>query len=240
MAIRTWMGDWYGKQPAGDVHQRARQIVRSTGGIVRGKFPSRKNGRMIHHEGLLELDAIYLFEASRNIERYREQPSTIRYPDGAKLRRYTPDFEIQLRSGALVLIEIKPQRSLTNQDIQQRLRCVQEHLERSGQSFEILTDAVLRVEPRQANVRAIYHRAAKDQKPFEALSRCANHVLQELPVSLDRVTALLKDSGVTPYCLLLAGILRCDLSIPLCGITQLHLPEDANYDDLLSAKRLGF
>jgi hypothetical protein len=31
---------------------------------MRGKFPSRKNGRMVHHEGLLELDAIYLFEAS--------------------------------------------------------------------------------------------------------------------------------------------------------------------------------
>jgi hypothetical protein len=240
MAIRTWMGDWLGKQPVGDVHQRSRQIVRSTGGIVRGKFPSRKNGRMIHHEGLLELDAIYLFEASPNIERYREQPATVRYPDGAKLRRYTPDFEIKLRSGALVLIEIKPQRSLANQDIQQRLQSVQEHLERSDRSFEVLTDAVLRVQPRQANVRSIYHRAAKDQKPFEALSRRANPFLHDLPASLDRMTALLGDSGVTPYCLLLAGILRCDLSIPLRGTSQLYLPEGVQYDDLLSAKRLGF
>jgi hypothetical protein len=240
MAIRTWMGDWLGKQPVGDVHQRSRQIVRSTGGIVRGKFPSRKNGRMIHHEGLLELDAIYLFEASKNIERYREQPATIRYPDGAKLRRYTPDFEITLKSGGVVLIEIKPQRSLESRNVQQTLRSVQQHLERSSQSFEIITDAVLRVEPRQANVRAIYHRAAKEQRSFEALSRCANHFPPDLPLSMEQVHTLLQGSGVTPYCLLLAGILRCDHSSPLQCTSQLNFSEDVNHDDLLSTKRLGF
>lgn len=57
MPINMWQGYWQGKAPSGIPHQRAREILRPTGGIVRGKFPSRKNGRMVQHEGLLELDA---------------------------------------------------------------------------------------------------------------------------------------------------------------------------------------
>jgi len=77
MPANFWGGCWKGRVPVGDAHSRAREIISPSGGIVRGKFPSRKNSRMIHHEGLLELDAIYLFEASPNIVRYREQPTTI-------------------------------------------------------------------------------------------------------------------------------------------------------------------
>jgi hypothetical protein len=87
MSKHFWQGHWRGRSPAGDIHQRARNIISPSGGIVRGKFPSRKNGRIIHHEGLLELDAIYLFEASPQIVRYREQPQKIYYPDAARLRR---------------------------------------------------------------------------------------------------------------------------------------------------------
>ena len=95
MSENIWEGRWQGRSPFGDVHTRARTVVRPSGGIVRGKFPSRKNGRMVHYEGLLELDAIYLFETSLRIVRYREQPHTYLYPDGEKLRRYTPDFELR-------------------------------------------------------------------------------------------------------------------------------------------------
>ena len=117
MASQLWQGTWLGRSPAGDQHRRSREVVRPTGGIVRGKFPSRKNGRMVHHEGLLELDAIYLFEASPQIVRYREQPVTIKYPDGARLRRYTPDFELVLTTGEVVLIEVKPMRSLKDDEV---------------------------------------------------------------------------------------------------------------------------
>jgi hypothetical protein len=47
---------------------------------------------MVQHEGLLELDAIYLFETTHRVVRYREQPMTLHYPDGTRLRRYTLDL----------------------------------------------------------------------------------------------------------------------------------------------------
>jgi len=141
--------------------QRARKIVLPTGGIVRGKFPSRKNGRMVHHEGLLELDAIYLFEASSLIEKYRKQPETICYPDDTRIRRYTPDFELTLATGELVFIEVKPRRGLCDPEVRHKLDQVAQYLQRSEKSFVILDDETLRNEPRQSNVRAIYHGAPR-------------------------------------------------------------------------------
>jgi hypothetical protein len=66
---------------------------------------------MIHHEGLLELDAIYIFETSPRIVRYREQMPAIRYADGARLRRYTPDFEVVLDTGETITVEVKAART---------------------------------------------------------------------------------------------------------------------------------
>jgi hypothetical protein len=108
MTTNLWSGRWNGRAPVGDNHQRAREVISPSGGIMRGKFPSRKNGRMVHHEGLLELDAIYLLEASPLVTGYREQPTTITYPDGDRVRRYTPDLEVTLDGGASVWIEVKP------------------------------------------------------------------------------------------------------------------------------------
>ena len=47
-----------------NAYRRAREVISPSGGIMRSKFPSRKNKRMVHCEGLLELDAAYLFEVS--------------------------------------------------------------------------------------------------------------------------------------------------------------------------------
>jgi hypothetical protein len=66
MSSNLWLGRWRGVTPAGDNHHRARNVITPLGSIVRGKFPSRKNGRMVHNEGLLELEAIYLFDTVNN------------------------------------------------------------------------------------------------------------------------------------------------------------------------------
>lgn len=40
MASNLWQGTWQGRSPAGDQHRRSREVVRPTGGIMRGKFPT--------------------------------------------------------------------------------------------------------------------------------------------------------------------------------------------------------
>ncbi|MDO8457705.1 MAG: Tn7 transposase TnsA N-terminal domain-containing protein [Burkholderiaceae bacterium] len=240
MNTNLWSGRWKGREPLGDNHQRARNVISPSGGIMRGKFPSRKNGRMVHHEGLLELDAIYLLEASPQVARYREQPTTITYPDGERVRRYTPDLEVTLDCGQSIWIEVKPTRFLQKEDVQHKLGCISAHLKRSNQPFVILTDEVLRQEPRQSNVRTICHRAARIRPTAElgrmVMARCAD----ELPTTLARTTLLLACHGIEPYSLLMAGLLRCDLDKPLSPDTQLKFTKEADHDWFWIAQEHGF
>jgi hypothetical protein len=240
MGTQFWSGHWRGKRPAGNPHERSREVVRSTGGIFRGKFPSRKNGRMVHHEGLLELDAIYLFETSPRIAAYREQPDGFRYPDGEKLRRYTPDFELTLVTGDIVLVEVKPAGRLQEPDTRHKFQCVSQHFDRIGKRFEIFTEGTLRAQPRQSNVRTIYHRASKNALSIDALSMALDRHRGKFPMTLDTAAKLLGAGAVTPYCLLLVGLLRCELTQLLTETTQLELPEDCTHEDLLSQSGLGF
>ena len=184
---------------------------------------------MVHHEGLLELDAIYLFEASPRIVRYREQPLQIRYPDGARLRRYTPDFELVLSTGEIVLIEVKPLRSLEDEEIRHKLDCIADHLRRSGQIFVILTDACLRLEPRQSNLRWVYHQASRVPPSAEAGRTIVRHHCYRFPLLIREAIALFGASGVDPYSLLMAGQLSCGLGETLSLDT--HITPATEADD---------
>ncbi|WP_408283113.1 TnsA endonuclease N-terminal domain-containing protein [Paraburkholderia aspalathi] len=103
-------------------HTPARQVVRPTGGIFRGRFPSRKSGRSVAFESLIERDALLLFEFSRGVASCREQPYSIRYTFEGRSRKYTPDFELSLASGAVLLIEVKPEDKALAPDEGRRLR----------------------------------------------------------------------------------------------------------------------
>lgn len=240
MSSNLWQGRWRGVKPSGDNHRRARNVITPSGGIVRGKFPSRKNGRMIHHEGLLELEAIYLFETSPRIVRYREQPKTIHYPDGARLRRYTPDFELVLSTGEIVFIEVKPVSSLKHDDVRHKLECITEYMRRSETAFVILTDQVIRQEPRLSNLRWIYHRASRIPPTSDAMTVATNRYRNCLPLSLTVASNLSDVGGIDPYSLLLAGHLRCSLDQPISQETLIELNMEADNGWFCIAQEQGF
>ncbi len=240
MTSLFWKGTWNGMTPSGVAHQRARTILRHTGGIMRGKFPSRKTGRMIHHEGLLESDAIYHFECSPLISAYTEQPETIHYPDGKRLRRYTPDFELFLADGSTILVEIKPATQAAKDDTRHKLERITEHLTRVGREFVVVTDLQLRVEPRLGNLRWIYHQAPRirpvDAKGEFALAR----ENARFPASIREVSDVLLPLGLDPYSLLLAGQLICDLDQPVDFDTQLYLAKESNHAWFRLSDRFNF
>lgn len=240
MATNLWSGQWNGRTPVGDVHHRARQVISPSGGIMRGKFPSRKNGRVVHHEGLLELDALYLLEASPRVVRYREQPTTICYPDGGRVRRYTPDLEVTLQSGARIWVEVKPAAFLAREDIRHKLQSVAEHLRRSDQAFIVLTDEVLRQEPRQTNVRTICHQAIRARQTGAIAQSALHWCMTDFPSSLARATKVLAAHGADPYSLLMAGQLRCRLDVPLSPETLLIQTTEADDGWFWLAQEHGF
>jgi hypothetical protein len=195
---------------------------------------------MVHHEGLLELDAIYLFETSPAILRYREQPPTIHYPDGARLRRYTPDFELLLTSGEIVLIEVKPSRSLQDDEVRHKLDRVAEHMLRSGTIFLVLTDTSIRQEPRLSNLRWIYHQAARVPPHPDAQRVAMEQARSHFPASIRAAASFLGMSGIDPYSLLLAGLLNCPLTRPVSLETTIDLATEANHGWFWVAQGHGF
>lgn len=240
MPTNSWNGTWHGLTPTGLVHTRSREIISPSGGIVRGKFPSRKTGRMVHHEGLLELDAIYLFETSPLVASYREQPLKLAYPDGHRLRRYTPDFELTLSSGEIVLIEVKPSRSLQNPEVRHKLTCVAQHLQRSGQAFVILEEDRLRKAPLQANLRWIYHAAPRRLPTFEACRAARDQLLVQFPLTFRTASERLSTRAIDPYSLLLFGLAHCALDIPVVLDTPIHVPKDDDHVWFHIAEGYGF
>ncbi|MBS1208463.1 MAG: transposase [Proteobacteria bacterium] len=230
MTGHLWQGTWNGRSPAGDIHVRSRTIVRHTGGIVRGKFPSRKNGRMVHHEGLLELDAIYLFETSPRVVRYREQPERVQYADGEKLRRYTPDFEVGLNTGEVFLVEVKPRRSLVEPTVAHTLAKVREHLGRRQQRFLVLTDEHLRIEPLQSNLRWICHQAPRLHPSATAIHAAVARLQAVFPISLREASIALAPMGADPFSALMAGVLTCDLSVPVSLETLVQPVEESGHE----------
>ncbi|TYK72030.1 transposase [Comamonas sp. Z1] len=212
MTLVTWRGTWNGRAPDGIVHQRARSIVRPTGGILRGKFPSRKNGRLIHHEGMLELAAIYHFETSPLIARYTEQPQTIHYADGSRLRRYTPDFELFLTNGRAIYIEVKPEKFTEEPSTKHKLLQVNKHFERRNQSYVVLTEKLLQPQPRLSNLRQIYHQAPRLLPSYLKCSLELRRLSALFPLPLGEALTSLSQVGLDPYSLLMMGLLTCELS----------------------------
>jgi hypothetical protein len=240
MSQISWKGTWRGRSPDGLVHHPARNVVRPTGGIIRGKFPSRKTGRMVEYEGLLEWRALYLFEASPAVVKYTDQPETTRYPDGSRLRRYTPDFEVCLRDGNSMLIEVKPKENAEKPDIRHKLDAAADFYARGGRTLHVLTDEHIGVEPRLSNLRWIYHRAPRippsDLKGVLALRRLSD----VFPMSIKDAAARLSPIGLDPYTLLMAGSLVCDLTSPISLDTRLEINLESSHEWFRISDTLGF
>jgi len=228
------------RSPGGLVHQRSREVIHATGGIMRGKFPSRKTGRLVHYEGLLERDAIYLFETSPLIESYAEQPERIHFPDGNKLRRYTPDFVLDLHDGRRVLVEIKPARCLQQPDVRHKLDCVATELERTGQAFLVLSEADLRQQPRLDNLKWIYQHASKRIVSFLQSRTAIDPMVDRFPMTLRAASPALAEHCIEPFGLLLDGWLQCDLSEPINFDTPVTLSMESDHEWFRIAPKYGF
>ncbi|SED49955.1 TnsA endonuclease N terminal [Burkholderia sp. WP9] len=210
-------------------HTPARQVVRPTGGIFRGRFPSRKSGRSVAFESLIERDALLLFEFSRGVASYREQPYSIRYTFEGRSRKYTPDFELSLASGAVLLIEVKPEDKALAPDEGRRLRRIGEHFAELSAPFQVLTDTQIRRGALLRNLNTLFPYL---DKPLTALQRrlALAPLLDEPLLTVSNARARL-GSTAEVWRLLAQDLLACDLHEPLNEATILTIqnsePSDA-------------
>ncbi len=122
---------------------RVRNPVTRSRGLVRGQFPSTKSKRMVAWESQLEERACYLFEFTRTVQSFREQPVTVEYIFEGKVRTYIPDFEVTCRNGLVCYIEIKPLQKLQSSEERYRFDCIAQTLNRDGCAWHALTETEL-------------------------------------------------------------------------------------------------
>lgn len=170
---------------------------------------------MVHVEGMLEVHALYWLEAAPDVLSYREQPCTLRYPDGNRLRRYTPDIEVTLVSGSSFYVEVKPWETAQQPEIAHKLSCIRSHLGREDRDYQVWTDRTIRRDPWLSNLRWLYARA-QHRLPAPGQQKIALSLLQNhLPMSIGVAAERLYPHRLDVFGLVLDGLLVCDTTQPL-------------------------
>jgi hypothetical protein len=114
---------------------------------------------MVRYGSTIERDLSYFLEYRQSVTWYQEQPMTIKYamPDG-KIRRYTPDYEIQ-EEAAKTLVECKPEARLDSGHAQQQRQIGQAWAEENGYGFVTITDTELRSGQQLSNLKLLWRYA---------------------------------------------------------------------------------
>ncbi len=135
--------------PTRTLHNRGhRRIV--------GLLPSRKNGRGVAWESLLERDLYYYLEYRRDVVRYQCQPRRIDiWIDGRKAT-YTPDAEIVFDDGRIDYAEAKSAKAASKPKWKARQHAAAEALEAEGCQLHVFTEDDICPGHRAQNIRILY------------------------------------------------------------------------------------
>jgi TnsA endonuclease N terminal len=212
-------------------YRRARRVIGRSGGLMRGKFPSLKNERMVHWESQLERDAIFLFEYSAAVHSYREQPFTTFYVIDDRTYRYTPDFELTFVDQSKLVVEVKPALKMEQPEIRRKFDRVGEHFEAKGQKFRVLTDLEIRQQQLLENLKLVQRYRCPPLSNLERRNVLAK--LAQLPIRTFEKIERMLGSPSEVWALIGHRLLVADLRVQIEPKTSFEINfEDCGDDDM--------
>jgi len=140
-----------------------RQIPRNSTEKNISRFVSLKTNSIQTTESLLEFDACFHFEFSREILSFQAQPLTYHYQLNNKTRRYTPDFLCNFDNGDAILFEVKPKVKTLSDEFKEMFQAQKEAALEMGADLELITDEQIRVYPLLDNLKIIHRYACFDE-----------------------------------------------------------------------------
>lgn len=186
---------------------------------------------MVSYEQLLERDLLYLCDFARQVVDIREQPFKFRYAMGNKIRRYTPDFALIMADGSILVIEVKPARSLAKPSVREKLQHIKAAMQRQGHQFIVVSSETIRAPHRLDNLKRL-HRYLRQPLPVELLQTLRQlksqfDCQQPIPMSaLETATG----SSKSVLRLLAHGQVSCDLDQLITADTLITLTkQEASY-----------
>lgn len=161
---------------------------------VGGKFPSRKNQRLVSYESQLELAFLYHLEFSHEVSHYVEQPCKVRSPGGSY---YIPDFLVFFKDPLRnpLLVEIKylkdVKKNLTR--MIRKIRTLEKYALSRGYDFRLFTDREL-LNERTENYRFLYNYLSPpvDAEEYQEYTRnVLNLILEKEPLRVIEIARIL-------------------------------------------------
>jgi TnsA endonuclease N terminal len=178
-----------------------------------GKFPSLKMGRLIWWESQIERDYIYLLELDPAVISYEEQPIRISYHLSGKKRHYTPDFLVR-KADRNLIVEVKREEEALKEENQRLFNIVGAICARDGYEFIVVTDKMIRVQPRLYNIKLLtrYQRTPIHDPHYQIV--CYELFSKKPKASLSEVIRFFASRGIGKqviFSLLYWGVLAVDL-----------------------------
>ncbi len=206
-----------------------RRVVTRSGRGIRGKFPSRKLGRMVEWESTIEADAIRLFEFNVSVASYGSQPSEEVYHDASGIAHaFVPDFKVNWVQGGAIFIEVKSDADAAYPPTKRLLGMKAMAMQAQGKVYRVLTHAQIRQQPRFDNLKLLERHYRTSLSP---------EVLQLLPgISRDqpfRIQDLAPSLGgkEVVFAAIACGVLRTDLNTPLNQESHVWHPNNTEAGD---------
>lgn len=198
-------------------NERARKVVRRSNYRMTGKFPSIKNGRMMHWESHYEKMAFQLLEIAPFVASYREQPATFKFTNNEGLiQKHFPDLLVELVNGRKLFIEIKPDSAKEDLVLVARTSLLQVLIKQKGYRYLAVYQDQLESFYYLENAEEIlWH--AKVPVPFPAQQKVEQYLNHEVEVTFESLVHKLDDIQAKAwiYRLLMMGLINCDLTLKL-------------------------
>lgn len=226
---------WRSKIELEKKNHSSRKAVTRSKQTPRGRFPSRKAGKMVDWESQIERRACYRFEFSSAVIKFQEQPQPIRFFHGDLWAKYTPDFELTLCNGEIWYVEVKPINHLRRPALKQRLSLASDWYKSNGYQFIVITDEELIHPVLESNLDFLRHYLTYElDQPTVRYG--LSFVSQINTPTIDDLHKYFGDKA-TAYALLCNRLIYVDLSIPLTSDSKVYLPEEDSHETLLFSYR---
>lgn len=203
---------------------RIRTIVKRARMRPTGKFPSWKNGRMMHWESPNERNAFCLLDFRSDVIAYREQSCEIVYLDDAgQLATHFPDIEVVTVNGR-ELWEVKTEYYANREPISRRTEILTEALSAYGLTYHMAVAEGLSKQPRLNTMQKVLHFGRRSVSSTERIVIGRELVQSGRLTWGDACSGRLGPNGREILCrLVLEGFLQIDTNLPF-GMTTEFVP----------------
>lgn len=215
--------------------QAVRKAITRSKQTIRAAVPSTKGKRSIDCESGLESKFALYAEISPVVVDWFCQPFKIQLAQADSITTYTPDFKLTLRSGAIVIIEVKPLSRCLESSTLTKLRAAHHYFGEIGWEYKVFTDHDMDSSEYFQNLNLLrYYKRV----PVNHARRVSVRKLVDNNEYLS-IQELEKAGFNKPiiYSLIANNALSTDLSIPINPHSPIKLPEEnANEERLFKGR----